>query len=63
MLASNHGGRQLAADTVEKVAKTGVDYLIDHDFYKKQKKVNCCTNLFLYLVLITMVAYITIDII
>ena len=63
MLASQHGGRKLAADTVERVAKTGVDYLIDHDFYKKQKKVSCCTNIFLYLVLIAMVAYITINVI
>ena len=63
LLASQHGGRKLAADTVEMVAKTGVDFLIDHDFYQKQKKVSCCTNLLLYLTLITMVVYVIIDLI
>ena len=35
LLASQHGGRKLAADTIELVAKTGGEQLVDFDFHRK----------------------------
>jgi hypothetical protein len=52
-----HGGRKLAAEYVETVAKTGGEHLIDFDYAKKSQKVSCCKNLFLYLIIIMMTAY------
>ena len=35
------GGRSLAADTIERVAKTGGEHLLMMDYHKKSQKVSC----------------------
>ena len=58
LLAKMHGGRKLAADTVEMVAITGGEHLLDLDYHSKSQKVGFCKNVFMILIVILTLTYI-----